>query len=257
MKEQRKNRGQSDQSFDVALEDYINHVVTAEKEDYKPGLRPFSAYEAEIRSKLHEVFNFFSAAIANGYRVLIEELKDEMKTSESKEDLLALAAVNPEKLNIFDDNDALVKAFEEGTDIYELLGFTEKSLNVFYHAVRRMIEDKAFKNARDACYFLVTIAPWVPQFWVSLGRCDIGLGAYDVAFQEFVQAIDIDPTDSTAYQELVDLLIETHEFNKATSVCNAGLQMASEHKQEPWAAPLRARLDGMLNDIQIAVRKVK
>src|SRR5262249_20144261 len=146
--------------------------------------------------------------------------------------LLALVKVDPEKLKIFDDPDALVKLFEEGSSIYELLGFSEKSLNVFYHAVCRLIEDKAFKRARDVCYFLLTIAPGVSQFWVCIGRCDAGLGAYDVAFQEFAQAIKVDPTDAAAYQEIIDLLVETHEFDKAFSICKAGMQYGSDHQGE-------------------------
>lgn len=246
-----------DHDFEIALQEYINDVVAAEKERYLPGLRPFSSYEREVREKLGEVFHFFHNAFVGGYRVLIEELRREMETSGSKEDLLALAAIDPTKFKVLNDVPALVKALEDGGSIYELLGFSEKSINIFYQTVLRMLDDKAFTKARDVCYFLVTIAPWVSQLWVCIGRCDAGLQNYEVAFEEFAMAIEVNPTDATAYREIIDLLIEMHEFNRASSLCDAGLQFTVEHKDEPWAQLLQADLEAKSSDIQAAVRDLK
>jgi DNA-binding SARP family transcriptional activator len=115
-----------------------------------------------------------------------------------------------------------------------------------------MIENRAFEKARDVCYFLVTIAPGVSQFWVCIGQCDANLRAYDVALQELTRAIEVDPTNATAYSEIVHLLIETHEYSKAIDLCHAGLEFAEEHPDEPWAAVLRQVLEEKINDVHIA-----
>lgn len=246
-----------DQNFETAIENYLISIVAAEKEGYQSSLQPFAVREHEIRAKVSEAFHFFQKSFAQGYRTLIEELIHEMEISKSEENLLALVEVDPEKLKIFGDTEALIKALEEGKSIYELLGYTEKSLNVFYHAVRHLLENKEFERARDVCYFLVTIAPGVSQFWVSLGQCDANLKAYESAFYELSKAIEVDPTEVNAYSNIIDLLQETHEFDKATGLCDAGVQFALEHREESWAEILRARLEEKKNEIQISFRNLQ
>lgn len=247
----------TDQTYAIALEEYINDVVASEKQGYHSTLRPFSSYELEIRSKLQEVFQFFHKAFAGGYRTLIEELVRAMKRADAQEDLLTLAKIDPEKLKIFDDPEALVKAFEEGSSLYELFGFSEKSLNAFHKVVCRMIDEKAFEKAREVCYFLTSIAPWIPQFWICIGRCDVALRSYDLAFQEFAQAIELDPTKSASYYAIIDLLVETREYDRASQLSNAALQFTTEHQQEPWAEALREDLTAMQNEVQTAFRHSK
>lgn len=250
------NEGEFAQGFETSLEKYTSAIVAAAKEEYKSPLQPFSVREREIRKKVNESFLFFKKSFSNGYRTLIEELQFEMKISESKEDLLALVAVDPKKLKIFEDVEKLIEALEAGSAIYELLGFTEKSLNVCYHAVQRLVENKEFEKAHDVCYFLIIIAPGVYQFWVYLGRCDASLQAYESAFQELAMAIEIDPTEATAYLDIIDILLETHEYTKAFNLCDAGLQFAVANQQEPWAEALRSRLEGKMNDVHIASRNL-
>jgi hypothetical protein len=106
-----------DHDFELSLKKYINEVVTAEKKEYDSPLQPFSVKEREIRTKIEASFRYFKKSFSSGYRFLMEELKHEMEMSETKEDLLELLSVKPEKLNLFEDIDALVKAFEEGGSI--------------------------------------------------------------------------------------------------------------------------------------------
>lgn len=246
-----------DQNFEAALSRYIDAVVSAEKEEYHSALQPFSIREQQIRSKIAETFHFFQKSFAKGYRILIEELKHEMEISKTGEDLVSLIKVNQENLKIFNDPVALIKALEEGNSIYQLLGFTEKSLNVFYHTVLRLMEDKLFERARDVCYFLVTIAPGVSQFWISIGRCDANLHGYETALLELSRAIELDPTEVTAYLDLIELFLEMHEFNSASDWCDAGVQFALEHRQEPWSDKLRAILEEEKSKIQIVSRNLR
>lgn len=234
---------QADQKFETALEEYLSAVIEVEKEEYHSDLQPFTAVEGEIRSKVGDSLRFFQENYSNGYQVLIEELKREMETSESKEDLLALVIVDPEKLKIFEDSEALMGALREGNSIYQLLGFSEKALNVFYRAANRLIENKEFKKARDIFYFLVTIAPEVYQFWISFGQCCKNLEEHEMALQLFLQAIDIDPTQAVAYLNVIDFFVQAHDFHKALEFCTVGLHFALEHQREPWAEPLRSMLE--------------
>lgn len=236
-----------DPIFEADIEEYLSNVIAQEKENYTSTLQPFSVREQEIRTKSKEALYCFKKSFLNGYQTLINELRHEMNISESKEDLVALATVDPEKFKIFADPEGVTKAFEEGNSIYELLGFTEKTLNIFYHAACRLMESKEFEKARDACYFLVTIAPGVYQFWVALGRCDANLHAYEVALQELSNAIEVDPTEATAYLELIDLLVVMHQFKKATDLYRAGIEFAATHQEKPWAEALRARLEEKMN----------
>ncbi|HEV8051392.1 MAG TPA: hypothetical protein VGP47_02775, partial [Parachlamydiaceae bacterium] len=209
----------TDRNFEKKLTNYQDSVITAEREVYRSDLQPFSTHEQEIRQKIGGAFHFFQKSFAKGYLTLIEESKHEMEISGSKGNLLVLAEVNPDKLHLFEDPEGLLKAIEEGNSIYELLGFTEKSLNTFYHTVRTLIENKKFEKAREICYFLVTIAPGVYQFWISLGHCDVNLHSFDSAFYEFSRAMEINPTDPSVYAKIIDLFVELHEFDKAFHFC--------------------------------------
>lgn len=238
---------ESDHNFEEALSIYINAVIAAEgKKVYKSFLQPFSVREQEIRNKMQESFHLFQNSFAKGYRTLVEELKQDKSSS----DLLPLAKVEPGKLKFFSDTEGLMKALEEGNSIYELLGFKEESLNVFYHKTIQLMEHKKFERARDICHFLVTIAPGVSQFWILLGKCDANLHAYETAIIELLRAIELDPTEVIAYLDLIDLFLEMREFNKASGLCDVGMQFAQEHRNEPWSEPLRTKLEAEKRQIR-------
>lgn len=226
------NKKEVGSRFEVACETYITSVVANEKEEYQSNLQPFSVREREIRAKIGESLHLFQQRFSRGYQALIDEMRHGIDVQ-----------VDLKKLEMFRDSDLLLKALEEGQSIYQLLGFTEKSLNVFHHAASRLIENRAFEKACDAYYFLATIAPGVYQFWVNLGRCDVNLHAYESAFQEFLKAIEVDPTKDTAYVHMVDLLLKTGDSKTASDLCDAGMQFAREHKGEPWAERLRTTLE--------------
>lgn len=231
------------QNSETALEAYIDAVVEAEKEEYRSSIKPFSVFEEEVRSKLSDSIRFFQQNYTRGYEALLEEIKRESGISKSKEDLSSFISTDPEKLKIFDDPEALMKAFEEGSSIYQLLGFSEKSLNIFYHAACQLLERKEYKKAEGAFYFLITIAPEIYLFWIALGRCCKNIGNIETSLQVFLQAISIDPTQVTAYLDVVDLFIEVHDVHKAEKFCAVCIKFASENHKEPWSAALKDALE--------------
>jgi tetratricopeptide (TPR) repeat protein len=244
-----RNEAVGSQHFETALEGYLNDVVEAEKEEYHSSIQPFAAFENEIRSKLGDSIRFFQENYSKGYQALIEEIKREIEMSKSKEDLLPFVIADQEKLKIFDDPERLFKAFEEGSSIYELLGFTEKSLNLFYHAANHLLEAKEHKKAQEAFYFLVTIAPEIYPFWIGLGHCYKNLGEQQTALQVLLQAIGIDPTQVAAYLDVAILFVEAHDAQKAREFCMAGVLFARENKKEPWAETLLRTLEEKMHGL--------
>jgi hypothetical protein len=68
---------------------------------------------------------------------------------------------------------------------------------------------------------------------------------------ELSKALEIDPTQVIAYSEIIDLLLERHEFVQAAGLCDAGLEFAQEHRNESWADSLRSGLEEKKKNIQI------
>jgi tetratricopeptide (TPR) repeat protein len=224
----------SERSVNAALKKYLDAAVAGEKREYQANLEPFVEYERVLREKMQLSFRYFQRSFSNGYRVLIAELHT------------PAVKVDPEKLKIFDDPKALIKALETGNSIYQLLGFTEDSLNAFYGVARQLIENGTFAKARDVCYFLTIIAPEINQFWICLGRCDVALGSYDTALHLFLKAIQVDPTDPLAYLDAISLLVQMHDVQRAVDFCNAALRFARDHKAASWSKLLRDSLEKKL-----------
>lgn len=243
--------------FEADLEEYLKAVVAIEKSEYNSPLQPFTAKEREIRQKLGSAFRQFRKSYQDGYRALVEELKHEVEMSETKEDLLALVQVDAEKRKLFQDPAKFMDALTEGSSIFELLGYSERMLQVSYAAVIHLIEAKEFTKARDILGFLVVIAPQVYQFWLAYGRCHASLDEYEIALQLFSQAIDMDPTQPVAYLNIIDLYLSMHDFEKATGVCNDGIRFATEYQDEPWSVQLREALEERLQVISDSLPESK
>ncbi|MBS0654819.1 MAG: tetratricopeptide repeat protein [Verrucomicrobia bacterium] len=227
----------SDKSVDAALKKYFDAAVRGEKRTHQSNLEPFAEYERQLREKMTHAFRFFQRSFSNGYRVLVTELH------------IQAVKIDPEKLKIFDDPKALIKALEAGNSIYQLLGFTEDTLNAFYKVARQLIETRAFAKARDVCYFLTIIAPEISQFWICLGRCDVALGSFDTAMHLFLKAIDVDPTDPLAYLDAINLLVQMHDYQRAINLCNAAIRFAKDHTAASWSKQLRDSLEHKLKQI--------
>lgn len=227
----------------TGLEEYTNTIIAMEKKEYHPDLKPFAVREKEIRERLGTAFRSFQSDFLIGYQTLLEALKHEMESGTSKEDLLALAQVDIKNLGIFQDPAAMMQAISQGSFFYEMLGFSEHALTVFYITTGHLMKAGEFQKAKEICAFLTVIAPQVYPFWLRLGECRTHLTEYDEGLLALFQAIDLNPSLPAAYEQIIDTYMQMNDLAQAATICSAGVHFAEEHHKESWAEPLRLALE--------------
>src|SRR5262249_40935147 len=144
----------SDSEFEQAINDYLDVAVELERAAYKSDIEPFEAYAAKLRERLGDSLRQFQRTYSHGYRLLIDELKKKKSEQELKSYEAELS-----NLTLFDDAGECLDFFREGKTLRELLGFTEQTMLDFYEAASNLLEEHRYKDALDAFFFLVTIAP--------------------------------------------------------------------------------------------------
>jgi tetratricopeptide (TPR) repeat protein len=174
---------------------------------------------------MHQFITSYQA----GYQVISEVMQAEN---------LPFPEVEEEKLKIFDNPDAFRKILADGKQIYELLGFSSDTLMAFYTVALHFLEEKEFIKAKDAFYFLTTLASNISSFWLSLAICYTELKQYEQALEAALSAIDLDPTNPECYLQALHLYKQQTNLEKATALCDKAIAFASEQPDEPWAHKL-------------------
>lgn len=227
-----------DPAFEEAVQSYVNAVIEMEKEAYRPGLVSFEAQAAKVQSQVSDAMHGFYTMYTKGYRVLLEELQKMLATTESGVDPLEPFRAKPDNLEILHDPMALMNFLAGGQTLQQLLGFTPQALVQFYHAGRNLVEAKRFEDARDAFYFLVTIAPLFGEAWIGLAFSYVQCGQNAEAVQASAQALELMPENPDAYLAFCRIFIEMLDFDQAKAVCDIGLALAAENRNAPWASEL-------------------
>ncbi len=182
--------------------------------------------------RMNDAMHLFQQSYNNGYHLLIEELKkntkDNIKNYQAKNDGLKMLD-NPEMLKNF---------LAEGKSISDVLGFSPDAIDKFYEAAHHLIAQKRYKEAKDAFFFLVTIAPQVSECWLGLGLAYGQCKETEGAIQSFLRAIALSPHKADGYVAFVRLFTIMNDMPRAKKVCDIGMSFVKEHEKQPWAQEL-------------------
>ncbi len=197
----------------------------------------------EQEKRMTDAMHLFQQSYNNGYRLLIEELKkntqENIKAFEAKKDGLAMLD-NPESFKNFLAN---------GKSISEVLGFSDHAIDKFYEAAHHMIAQKRYKEAKDAFFFLVTIAPQVSECWLGLGLAYGQCKETEGAIQSFLRAIALSPHKADGYVAFARLFTALDDMPRAQKVCDIGMSFVKEHEKQPWAQELGKALKETKHDL--------
>lgn len=213
--------------FAKATSEYAEAVVALEREEHRSGLEPFDAKAGKIRSQVTQALDTFKTSYDHGYKLLMAELEPNQ-----------IPTVDLQNLAIFQDNDALLSALSEGKSLHELIGFSWDSLKTLYQAGLSLFDKHKFSEAQDAFFFLATIAPLVPEFWIGLGYANAECQHNDAAIFALKRAINLRPDLADGYLLLIRVYVQKVNFTEAFSVCNEALDFAKDHKGDIWAEGL-------------------
>lgn len=243
-----------DPVFEHALNDYIEQALTQAKKEYKPGIEPFSVQADKIRQKIREWFFAYQSSYIKGYQVLLNELA-KILPEEKEGDPLAPFRLGDQGRKILDDPEAFTDQLAKGIPIFQIMGFTEEVLGKFYEAACHLVMEKSYTEAKDAFFFLVTIAPYFSQCWLGLGYCYLQCGENEAAIIACSRALDLDPSNADHYLTFARIFIQMKDFAKAKQVCDLGIVYAAEHPDEPWVPELRVLMEEAKRQIDEQAKK--
>ena len=195
-----------------------------------------AALAPEAQKRMNDAMQLFQHSYNNGYRLLIEDLKkttkDNVKEYQAKKDGLKML-----------DNPELFKNFlAQGKSVSEVLGFTPEAIDKFYETAHQMIAQKRWKEAKDAFFFLVTVAPQVSECWLGLGLAYGQCKETEGAIQSYLRAIALSPHRADGYVAFARLFTAMEDVPRAQKVCEIGMSFVKEHEKQPWAQELSRAL---------------
>ena len=219
--------------FDNAVQEYTDLIIDEEKKNFQAGVESFAEHKAKVRQQLYDTMHEFSKNYENGFKALCDALEEEGQER---------PVVSEEALKIFNDHTAFMKEIKEGRSIYELLGFSYETVLTFYKALNKLFEKKEYETVKDGLIFLTTISPNTVEFWVSLGMTFSKLGDYDNAIENFLYALELDPTSQDAYLGCIHAYVQTNNVDEADKLCDHGIELAKVNTDQVWAGDLETVL---------------
>jgi tetratricopeptide (TPR) repeat protein len=186
--------------------------------------------------RVQDAMNLFQQTYNKGYKTLLEELKKsknvDMKAFQAKE----------EGLKMLDNPAALKKFLDQGKAISEVLGFSNESVDTLYQTAHHILAEKRYQDAKDAFFFLVTIAPQVTECWLGLGFAYGQCKETEGAIHSYLRAIALSPHKADGYIAFMRLFSAQGDIPRAQRVCDIGMEFVKEHEKQPWAQELAKAL---------------
>ncbi|MBS0634272.1 MAG: hypothetical protein JSR37_02270 [Verrucomicrobia bacterium] len=191
---------------------------------------------ATEEKRMNDAMHLFRDSYNNGYKIIIEELKkntqDNVKAYQAKAD----------GLKMLDNPQAFKKFLAEGKSVSDMLGFSPESIDKFYEAAHHLMAQKRFKEAKDAFFFLVTVAPQVSECWLGLGLAYGQCKEAEGAIQSYLRAIALSPHKADGYIAFARLFTALNDIPNAQKVCDIGMSFVKEHEKQAWAQELERAL---------------
>ncbi len=201
--------------------------------------KPKQSQVSQDEMRMHEAMELFKKSYNDGYQLLMKEMKSNPKECQAHIDGLKMLD-NPEKFKKF---------IAEGKPISEVLGFSSEAIDKFYETAHRLMAQKRYKEAKDAFFFLVTIAPHVSECWLGLGLAYGQCKEAEGAMHSFLRAIALSPHKADGYVAFARLFTALNDMPRANRVCEIGMSFVKEHEKLPWAQELAKTLQQTKKEI--------
>lgn len=198
---------------------------------------------AQEEKTVNDAMQQFQKSYNNGYHILLEELK------KSKNKDVDVYKAKIDGLKMLDNPEALKEFLADGKSISDVLGFSTDAIDNFYSAAHQMMAQKRYKEAKDAFFFLVTIAPQVSECWLGLGLAYGQCKETEGAIQSFLRAIALSPHRADGYIAFARLFTAIDDIPRAEKVCEIGMSFVKEHEKQPWAQELAKALKSAKTEI--------
>jgi len=114
------------------------------------------------------------------------------------------------------------------SELHKALQANPRRADVFYHLSKISFQQRQFERALSESEKALTVMPHDPQLHLLRGRIYRALSRTGEAEQAYQQAIQLDPTQTATYTELVCLLIDRKDYLSAERVIRDALFYCGE-----------------------------
>ena len=207
--------------------------------------------DAQSRKRLSDAMQQFLQTYDKGYKILLDELKKNLPRDAS----LKSYQTSMEKIRMLDTPEKLATFLNADKPLSELLGFSPEVVETFYEQAYKLIEQKRYNDAKDAFFFLVTVAPQMSESWLGLGFACGHCEEPEGAIQSYLNAIALSPHKADGYIAFARLCTAIQDFSRAEKVCDIGMRFAQAHEKQAWAKKLGDMLEEAKKQIAQLVRR--
>lgn len=129
------------------------------------------------------------------------------------------------------DKASLKKQLAEGKTAQDLIGYKNETMARFYSAAYHLLSRKQYVDAANGFLFLVTLNPYVEEYWIGLGMATQQYGDYDMAMNAYEMAAIVHVESPVPYFYLAKCLFAMHDRESALEALDLALEHAGNFPQ--------------------------
>lgn len=132
---------------------------------------------------------------------------------------------------ILNDPLKLQEQIASGKTFQEIIGYTDETMDQFYHAARRLFEKQRYEDSADAFIFLTTMNPFVSQYWLGLGMSEHLKDEHFDALMAYNMAILIDKNNPIPHYHSAACHRALHDLDTARLCIDEAISLAGNRQQ--------------------------
>lgn len=130
---------------------------------------------------------------------------------------------------IIPEPEVLKKGMEEGKPFYSILGLTQDKLNEYYKKASDLFYKEEYEKSSDAFYFLSSLHPTHPHYWLGLGLSEQKCGEYHAALMAYGMASMYDVENPLSYYQAAKCYLEIEDKENASHSLKLALSFSENN----------------------------
>ena len=127
---------------------------------------------------------------------------------------------------------------KDGESILDVFGFSTEAITGFYDAAVALMDEKRYKDASDAFYFLTVLVPNEPLFWLGTARSDWLEGNPTNALSSYLMAYGLQPMNTEVFLETLRCCVAVESLECAHQLIHQALELAASKPEDSEAEKL-------------------
>lgn len=129
------------------------------------------------------------------------------------------------------DKKLMKKEFALGKTAQDIMGFSDEAMAKFYGAAHRLFDHQRYEDAGKAFLFLVTLNPFVHDYWLGVGMCAQMTGDHESAVDAYEMAAICQLDSPVPYFYLAKCLFSMHERDSAMQALALAIEYAGDQPE--------------------------